>query len=352
VGSDVLRVLVVEDSRSARHLIVSILKSDPDIRVVGEAENGTEGVRMAAELSPDVITMDIAMPEMNGLDATRRIMERNPIPIVMVTASYASTDAQMSFRALEAGAITVVDKPLGPASPDFEQTSRILLDTVKLMADVVVVTRRPRRDGPTIEARPLPLRDRSERVALVAIGASTGGPAALAKLLRALPGDLPVPVVVAQHISPGFERSLADWLDGDCDLRVRLPSHGERLVVGEVLIAPEGRHLGVTRAGRVALSDDDPVGQHRPSVTYLFRSVAEAYGSAAIGVILTGMGADGAEGALALRRAGGLILAQDEPSSVVYGMAREAVALGAVDQLGAPEQLGAIIADAVTPGAR
>ncbi len=352
MGSDVLRVLVVEDSRSARHLIVSILKSDPDIRVVGEAENGTEGVRMAAELSPDVITMDIAMPEMNGLDATRRIMERNPIPIVMVTASYASTDAQMSFRALEAGAITVVDKPLGPASPDFEQTSRILLDTVKLMADVVVVTRRPRRDGPTIEARPLPLRDRSERVALVAIGASTGGPAALAKLLRALPGDLPVPVVVAQHISPGFERSLADWLDGDCDLRVRLPSHGERLVVGEVLIAPEGRHLGVTRAGRVALSDDDPVGQHRPSVTYLFRSVAEAYGSAAIGVILTGMGADGAEGALALRRAGGLILAQDEPSSVVYGMAREAVALGAVDQLGAPEQLGAIIADAVTPGAR
>lgn len=342
---------MVEDSRSARHLIVSILKSDPDISVVGEAENGTEGVRMAAELSPDVITMDIAMPEMNGLDATRRIMERNPIPIVMVTASYASTDAQLSFRALAAGAITVVDKPQGPASPDFEQTSRMLLDTVKLMADVGVVTRRPRREDPTIEARPLLHRDRSERVALVAIGASTGGPAAVAKLLRALPGDLPVPVVVAQHISPGFEQSLADWLNGDCDLRVRLPSHGERLVGGEVLIAPEGRHLGVTRAGRVALSDDDPVGQHRPSVTYLFRSVAEAYGTAAIGVILTGMGADGAEGALALRRAGGLMLAQDEPSSVVYGMAREAVALGAVDQLGAPEQLGAMIAEAVTPGA-
>ena len=338
---------MVEDSLSARHLIVSILKSDPDIRVVGEAENGAEGVRMAAELSPDVITMDISMPEMDGLDATRRIMERNPNPIVMVTASYAIADARMSFRALEAGAITVIEKPQGPAGPDFEQTSRMLLDTVRLMAGVRVVTRRPRKGEPTIEARPLPLRDRSERVALVAIGASTGGPAAVAKLLRALPGDLPVPVVVAQHISPGFERSLADWLDGDCDLRVRLPSNGERLVGGEVLIAPEGRHLGVTRAGRVALSDDDPVGQHRPSVTYLFHSVAEAYGSAAIGVILTGMGADGAEGALALRRAGGLMLAQDEPSSVVYGMAREAVALGAVDQLGAPEQLGAMIADAV-----
>jgi two-component system, chemotaxis family, protein-glutamate methylesterase/glutaminase len=338
----VVRVLVVDDSAVARQLLVHILDRDPLIEVVGESANGAEAVEMAAACSPDVITMDIQMPVLDGLEATRRIMEDRPKPIVLVSASFDRSDVNRSFRALEAGALALVQKPEGPSSPRFPAMADELVTTVKLMAEVRLVTRRRR-------SRPIVPSDRAAGkhtgpVEVVSVGASTGGPAALAAILGALPADLPVPILVVQHITKGFERGLVEWLDGLSRLPVRLASPGQRLHPGLVVVAPQEAHLGVSAQGRVLLSTADPVGGHRPSATYLYNSVARAFGSRALGVILTGMGKDGAVGLEGLKKAGGRVVAQDESSSVVYGMPREALMRGVVDRvLPLSEIAGAIV---------
>ncbi len=314
-----------------RQLLVHILSAEGDIQVVGEAVNGAEAVRLVGLLSPDVAVLDVHMPVMDGLEATRLIMEQSPRPVVVVAGSSEPNGETRSFRALEAGALAVLDKPRGPGSPLFSESAAELLRTVRLMAEVKVVTRRPWR-GPSpvvsLERRAPPT-----RVDLVAVAASTGGPKALAAILRELPLDFPAPVLVVQHISPGFEAGLARWLDSLSPLSVRLAVHGKPLGPGDVVIAPRDLHVGVSSRGRVHLSAAAPIEGHRPSATYLFRAVAEAYGSSALGVVLTGMGRDGAEGLLTLRRAGAWTIAQDESTSVVYGMPREAASLGAVAQV-------------------
>jgi two-component system chemotaxis response regulator CheB len=325
----VLRVLVVEDSPVARQLLLRIL-GDAELRVVGEAGNGAEALELAKRLRPDVITMDIHMPLMDGVEATRRIMDEVPTPVVVVTASSDRAATGRAFAALEAGALTVVDKPRGPRSPDFAKQAHTLVDTVKLMAEVKVVSRRP-RSAP--RARPVPQDAPPRRVAIVAMAASTGGPAALATILRALPPDTSVPILVVQHITPGFEEGLVSWLNESSALPVRLAADGQRLRAGEVAVGPQGVHLGVDGDGTAALGRAAPIGSHRPSATYLFRSVARAYGPRALGVILTGMGNDGAQGLVTLKEAGGWVLAQDEATSVVYGMPREAALLGLADQI-------------------
>jgi two-component system chemotaxis response regulator CheB len=343
-----LRVLVVEDSPVARRLIVHILGSDPELRVIAEAENGNEAVRTAIHRRPDVIVMDVVMPSMDGLEATRRIMELLPTPIVLVSASYDARDLRKSFEALEAGALTLVGKPSGPRASTFAAEAAALTTTVKLMAEVKLVRRRAvGASHPELVAAPPPasVGGRRRPVEIVAIAASTGGPAALATILGALPPTTPVPIVVVQHITAGFHQGLVDWLDSTSPLSVRLARNGERLRAGEVLVAPSDAHLGVTGGGRVALSLDPPIGGHRPSATHLFRSVASAYGAAAAGAILTGMGEDGVAGLRLLKEAGGVALAQDETTSVVYGMPRKAASLGIVDQvLPVDRMAGALIA--------
>jgi two-component system chemotaxis response regulator CheB len=345
-----IRVVVIEDSPTARALLVDILRSDPDMEVVGEAADGLEGVELAQRLRPDVITMDIHMPRMDGIAATKEIMITAPTPIVIATSSTRVGEVEVAMHALRAGAVAVVCKPHGPASPEFEEARNRLLFTVKAMAGVKVVRRwRRREESPsdTPERREMSesgvLRAAGPRTRVVAIATSTGGPAALQALLSALPGDFPVPVLVVQHIAQGFMNGLAAWLNSVCDLRVNVAEHGERLVPHSVFLAPDGRHLGVSQPSYIALDDRPPVGGFRPSGSYLFESVAGVFRSGATAVILTGMGEDGVAGLRSIRRQGGRIFAQDEKSSVVFGMPGSAIAAGLADKVASPEQIASYL---------
>lgn len=325
-----IRVVVAEDSLTVRELLVEILESDPDIRVVGQAKNGAEAVDLATRLKPDLVTMDVHMPVMDGFEATKEIMVRAPAPIVLVSSSVSREDVKLSFDAMRAGALMVVAKPDSPQSAVFNGRREQFLAMAKAMSQVKVV----RRWAPRTQVVTLPVgrpRAPGARLRLVAIAASTGGPAALQRIFADLPGDFPAPILVVQHIATGFVAGLAGWLSGSCNLRVKVAESGEPLRERSVLIAPDDRHLGVSSDARVAVTDAPPINGFRPSGTYLFESAARAYGDSVAAVILTGMGSDGVEGLKAVRAAGGQVLAQDEATSVVYGMPREAVAAGVVD---------------------
>ncbi|MGH7805695.1 MAG: chemotaxis-specific protein-glutamate methyltransferase CheB, partial [Candidatus Binatia bacterium] len=308
-----IRALVVDDSASARASIAAILREDDEIEVVGEASDGLAAVELTKKLRPDVVTMDLEMPGLDGFGATQEIMIERPTPIVVVSAMSHVAEAEAAVRALGAGALAVLRKPPGPTNAAYARAAEEMRETVKAMAEVKVVRR-------IRAARPMPAPKASAGVAehtrLIAIAASTGGPAALQTVLAALPRDLPVPILVVQHIASGFTAGLATWLTHATGRPVKLAEHGESLVPATVYVAPEDHHLGATAERTVALSADPPIGGFRPAATYLFRSVAAAYGRAVTAVILTGMGRDGVDGLRAVRQAGGRVLAQDEETSV------------------------------------
>ncbi|MGH7821769.1 MAG: chemotaxis-specific protein-glutamate methyltransferase CheB [Candidatus Binatia bacterium] len=324
-----IRVLVAEDSVTARELLIEILQSDAEIQVVGEAKNGVEALKMTKRLRPSVVTMDIRMPLMDGFEATRRIMVEAPTPIVIVSASLDVREVEVSMHALRAGALTVLAKPVGPGSPEFVEQARSFLETVKAMSQVKVVRRWPERARR--EPSPsLPTRRDGARPSVVAIAASTGGPAALSCILSDLSGDFPLPILVVQHIARGFVDGLAAWLNTTSALPVKVAEDGEALRGRIVYIAPDDRHLGVSARSGIAVSTAPPLDGFRPSATFLFDSVARVFGSSAVAIILTGMGRDGVAGLRAVREAGGCVVAQDEESSVVFGMPGAAVASGVV----------------------
>lgn len=322
-----INVLVAEDSLTARELIGALLRADPDVTVVGEARDGQEAVDLVARLRPDVVTMDVRMPRLDGFEATKRIMTLSPTPIVVVSADVDVHDVRISMEALHAGALAVLPKPRGPAGPDFAREAAHFTQTVKAMAGVKVVRRWAARTSPVPRAsRPLAARARA-----VAMAASTGGPAALRQVLGALPRDFAAPILVVQHIAKGFVEGFAAWLDSSSALSVRVARHGESLEPGTAYVAPDDAHLTVTREGLIALVRGAPLGGFRPSATALFESVARAYGEQCAAVILTGMGRDGVDGLRAVHVAGGYVLAQDERTSVVWGMPGAALAAGVVD---------------------
>jgi two-component system chemotaxis response regulator CheB len=339
-----IRVVVVEDSPTARALLVGILRSDPELDVVGEAQDGVDGVELTQRLRPDLVTMDIHMPRMDGFAATKEIMITAPTPIVIATNSTRAAEVEVAMHALRAGAVAVVCKPHGPASAAFEEARARFVSTVKAMAGVKVVRRwRSQEEAPQQAVRVTQesagARLPPSRIAIVGIAASTGGPAALQALLSSLPGNFPVPILVVQHIAAGFMSGLAAWLNSICDLRVKIAEHGERLMPHTVYLAPDGRHLGVSNHSFISLDDGSAVGGFRPSGTFLFESIARVFGPRSAAVILTGMGEDGLAGLRAVRRQGARIFAQNEKSCVVFGMPGTAIAAGLADLVASPEQI-------------
>jgi two-component system chemotaxis response regulator CheB len=324
-----LRVLVAEDSPTARELLVAILSSDPGITVVGEAATGEDAVAMARRLRPHVVTMDIRLPGIDGFEATRQIMIEAPVPIVIVSGTYDVRDVEFSMHALRAGALTVLPKPRAADWPHADDACRHLVQTIKAMAQVKVVRRWPTA-GP-IAAPPPPPVEHGVPAEIVAIATSTGGPAALARILGDLPASFPLPVLIVQHIAAGFVEGLASWLNSAGSLPVRVARNGDVLHPGSVYVAPEDRHLSVSNRLTIALSVSEPLNGFRPSGSVLFESVARTFGRSAVAVILTGMGDDGVAGLSAVRANGGRTIAQDEASSVVFGMPAAAIQSGLAD---------------------
>jgi two-component system chemotaxis response regulator CheB len=333
-----IRILIAEDSRVVAMLLKAIIDAQPGMTVVGTAHNGREAVHLVRELKPDLVTMDIRMPVMDGLEATREIMESNPLPIVIISASVSNEELNITFRALEAGALAVIEKPYGPAHAAYATISENLTNTIWAMAEVKVVRRRKKEVAKPVVAPVAVHLQASEQYQyeVAVVGCSTGGPQALHSIIGQMPADYPLPVLVAQHISPGFISGMAEWLDSSSKLHVKLAEHDEILQPATIYLAPDDRHLIIHRSSKslkVALSDALKVKGFRPSATPLFRSAADACGRTAIGVILTGMGDDGAEGLLSLRQAGGRTIAQDEKSCVVFGMPGSAIRLNAVERV-------------------
>jgi two-component system chemotaxis response regulator CheB len=357
-----IRILVVEDSLTARMRLVEVLDGDPELEVVGEAADGKRGIELCRQLRPDVVTLDMMLPVMSGLAATEYIMAYCPTPILIVSASTNRGELFKTYEALAAGAVEVLEKP---RSEDMDGAwDRELRSTVKLVSRIKVITHpRARLDGLARGARETDRGVAGERLPetwapsgkprLVAIGASTGGPGAVLDILHALPPHFPLPILLVIHIGEPFAAALAEWLDGLVPLPVAHARDGEPLpAVGEsrVIMAPADRHL-VVRQGRLWLTADPEQHSCRPSVDVLFESVAREIGPGAVACVLTGMGRDGAQGLLAVRRAGGATLAQDESTSVVYGMPQEAIRLGAAGRVLRLDQFAPALLELAT-GAR
>jgi two-component system chemotaxis response regulator CheB len=339
----VARVLVVEDSEITREYLCALMEQDPALQLAGVARDGLEAVEQAHSLRPDVILMDVHMPRMGGLEATRRIMAQVPTPIILATAGLAADETDLGFEAIRAGALTVIDKPGGLDSPEAQG----LVRTVKLMAEVRVVRRWPAR---TAEA-PAPAVSRAgQGVRVVAIGASTGGPAALAEILSRLrPSDVPAPVLVVQHITPGFTPGLVEWLAKETPMAVRLARGGEAAREGTVYVAPDAVEMGIDAERRLVITPAPSADGLHPTVDHLFASVALSQGARAMGILLTGMGRDGASGLARLRQAGAVTVAQDEASSVIFGMPGEAIRQGAVQHVLPPAEIARFIQSVVSP---
>ena len=343
------RVLVVEDSLTVRMHLLATLAADPEIEVVGEAEDGRRAIELCLQLRPDVITMDMMLPVMSGLAATEYIMAHCPTPILVVSASVNRGELFKTYDALAAGAVDVIDKMTGSEPEGVWE--RTFLAATKRVSRIRVITH-PRGRLMAIDRQ-----DRADprptsvalggRRQVAVVGASTGGPAAIVEVLRGLPADFQLPLLFVMHINEPFGTAFADWLDGQTSRRVAFAKDGDPVssAAGRVLMAPGGTHL-VVRGGKLRLTQDPERHSCRPSIDVLFESVAIEYGSSAVAGLLTGMGKDGAAGLLAIRRSGGMTIAQDEATSVIFGMPREAILLNAAARVLPLNQIGPALAAA------
>ena len=328
-----VRVLLADDSSLVRAVLTELLEEEGDITVVGAAGDGIEAVSMNKHLAPDLVVLDLDMPVLNGIEAIERMLESRPVPILVVTGVPRGTRGLTALDALRRGALDVLVKPAGWSASDVETLRHRVrtLSRVRVRRREVVIPAAPPAAAPRMNPRSGGRTWRGPPV--VGIGTSTGGPPALAELLALLPADLRAAVIIVQHIGVGFDETLARWLDSVCPLPVRVAVPGEAVVGGVVLVAPVGQQLRLMADGTLQISSEARVDGHCPSATVLFQSLATAVGPSALGVLLTGMGRDGAEGLFELRKAGGRTIAQDAATSVVYGMPRAAAELGAAERV-------------------
>jgi two-component system chemotaxis response regulator CheB len=334
----VIRVLIVDDSRMIRDVLTDILKEQPDIQVVGAAADAFEARDMIRDLKPDVITLDVEMPKMNGLEFLDKLMRARPTPVVMISSA-TERGSEVTFRALELGAVDFVTKPrLGDETP--EDYGNVIADKIRAARSARL--KQPRRADPNdtasmpavIAKKPVP-RGIKTSDKLIAVGASTGGTEAIREFLAGMTPDCPG-IVIVQHMPENFTRMFAERLNGLCQITVKEAEHNDPILPGHAYIAPGGKHLWVKRdEGQLLakLSTEPPMNLHRPSVDFLFMSVAKFVAPDTVGVLMTGMGKDGARGMLEMKNKGAYTIAQDEASSVIFGMPREAIELGAVDEV-------------------
>lgn len=347
-----IRVLVVEDSAVVRDLLVALLGESPAIKVVGTARDGRQAIEQARLLKPDIITMDVNMPGMGGIEATRQIMETCPTRVIVVTASLSNAAVRTSMEALSAGAVAVLRTPPAPGHPEFAALRKELLDTIAVMSEVLVVRRWARRPAPTPSPVAASNPSRSRRCEIVAIGGSTGAPAVLHKILAGLARPFPVPVLIVQHIAKGFDDGLADWLGKVSLFPVRLPVQGETLAADCAYIVPWGHEASVGADYTIRLERREVVSDHCPSVHHMFTSVLRTFGSNAMAVLLTGMGRDGAEALWHLHAAGATTLVQSLDTCAVPGMPGEALRLGAATASARPEEMADLISQYARGSAR
>lgn len=339
-----IKVLIVEDTLVGQGLLKGLLAEDPKFEVVGIAQNGQQAVDFVARYLPDVVSMDIYMPVMDGVEATRMIMRNTPVPIVIVSSFYSSSEVKMSFSILEAGALTILPRPFGPGHPQFAQTARNYRNTLKMMSEVRVIAKRRGTSVLTSHiartpATLTPVDAALSSCKMIAIGASAGGPQAIQVILEGLPKGLPVPVLIVQHIDSHFAEGYCDWLNTTSNLPVHIARHGDLMLPGHAYLPPGDHHLGLQREGLISVTKGSPEKGLRPAVSFLFKHVNAIYGKNSICILLSGMGTDGAMELKMLRDTGAFTIAQDADSALVHGMPGEAIRIGGASSILSPEEI-------------
>lgn len=333
-----IKVLIVDDSSVVRKMLGYIFSLDPELEVVGTAGDGEEAIAKVRSLKPDVVTMDLHMPKLDGYETTRWIMENYPVPIVIVTAIESAMEVKDSMRVIEAGALAALKKPPGIGSPEFAAQQEDFIRKIKLYSEVRLVKRSANKKEPVIGER------LKNEIKVIAIGASTGGPPVLQSILSKLPKKLSCPVLVVQHMTEGFTDGFVEWLKEYSSNPVQVARDRDAILPGNVYVAPDGFHMKIEN-GMISLTKDELESNLRPSVSYLFRSIARVFGKGSIGIILTGMGRDGAVELKLMKDKGAITIAQDKESCVVFGMPGEAINLDAATYVLSPEKISDFIAE-------
>lgn len=337
-----IKVLIVDDSKTSIKILEEIFKIEPRITIVGMARNGLEAIEWVEKLAPDIVTMDINMPVMDGIDAISHIMHHHPVPIVVISVYAKNENSEKVFQALDAGALTVLDKPDSIYDSHFKMTADKINQTILALAQAKLVTRRSRKPRNALPTS-------HKHYELVALGASTGGPICLRDILSVLHQDFPLPIVIVQHIASGFTEGFVNWLQSHCAITLKLAKNGEVLSPATAYIAPDGKHMLVGRNKDqqkvLLLTDDAPVNHSIPSVTRLFDSIADSVGERAIAGLLTGMGSDGASGLLAIRSKGGCTFTQSEETCTVFGMPKTAIMMDAAKYVLSPSEIAQLLTE-------